>query len=83
MSGGCLPDGVGKIYSPESAAREIAYFKELGRSFEWTTYEYDQPFDLEARLGAQGFEREETGALMALELATEDGLKNQAHPISS
>jgi GNAT superfamily N-acetyltransferase len=50
-------------------ARQITYFKTLGRNFEWTHYGHDQPPDLGERLAAAGFETEETGSLMVLELA--------------
>jgi len=52
----------------EVIERQVAYFRGIDRTFEWTTYEYDTPSDLESRLIAQAFEKEETGSLMVLEL---------------
>lgn len=49
-------------------ARQVDYFGELKRSFEWTVYDYDRPHDLGARLAARGFDGEETSSLMVLEL---------------
>ena len=53
----------------EVIARQVAYFQELERPFEWTHYSHDQPADLGLRLQAAGLEPDETGSLMALELA--------------
>lgn len=50
-------------------ARQVAYFQALGRGFEWTLYGHDSPPDLGQRLVAAGFEKEETGSLLALDLA--------------
>ncbi len=50
--------------------REIAYFKALGRPFEWNTFEHDPIPDLHLRLAARGFEvEEEEDAVMVLDLA--------------
>jgi GNAT superfamily N-acetyltransferase len=49
--------------------RQVAYFQELGRPFEWTHYSHDRPADLGARLEAAGLKGDETGSLMVLELA--------------
>ena len=50
-------------------ARQVAYFQELKRGFEWTVYGYDKPAGLGSRLAARGFEAEETSSLMGLALA--------------
>lgn len=48
---------------------ELAYFRGLGRAFEWKLYSHDKPSDLKARLAARGFSIGEDEAIMALELA--------------
>lgn len=53
----------------EAIARQIAYFQVLGSSFEWTLFGHDNPPNLGQHLVAAGFEKEETGALLALALA--------------
>lgn len=47
---------------------QIAYFRDLGYSFEWKHYDHDTPADLQARLLAAGFEAQEDEALMVLDL---------------
>lgn len=72
-----LLDGMGGlvIYSQldesnadEGIAGQIEYFQNLGQSFEWKHYEHDAPPDLKSRLASQGFELEETEAIVALDL---------------
>jgi len=47
---------------------QLTYFRERNQSFEWKTYDYDQPLDLLERLIASGLELEDTDAVMALDL---------------
>lgn len=47
---------------------ELAYFRGLGRDFEWKLYSYDRPADLKERLARHGFRIGGDEALMALEL---------------
>jgi hypothetical protein len=56
--------------SAEAAIQEqIAYFKALDQPFSWTVYDHDAPAGMEERLLAHGFEEEEPGALMVLDLS--------------
>ncbi|TFG84780.1 MAG: N-acetyltransferase [Spirochaetales bacterium] len=48
--------------------RELAYFKALGRGFEWKYYSHDIPDDLVDRLAAHGFAIGDEEAIMALDL---------------
>lgn len=48
---------------------QVAYYEDLGQSFEWKLYDYDTPSDLKERLAAHGFEVEEPEAIMVLDLA--------------
>ena len=63
------------IYSKLSAdsadtaiEEQMAYFSGIGQEFEWKAFAHDQPPDLVQRLGAHGFEIEETEAVMVLDL---------------
>lgn len=47
---------------------ELAYFKRLGRGFEWKFYSHDRPADMKARLAAHGFTIGEEEAIVALDL---------------
>lgn len=49
-------------------ARQVEFFAERGQEFEWKTYDYDEPADLLARLGAHGFTLEEDEALVLGEM---------------
>ena len=51
-------------------AEQIAYYQQLGQDFEWKTYDHDTPSDLKDRLSAQGFEAEESEALLVLDIDT-------------
>lgn len=53
----------------EAIGAELAYFARLGRGFEWKLYGHDRPADLGARLSAHGLSPEDSGTLMALDLA--------------
>lgn len=48
----------------EVIAREVAYFAQLGRPFEWKAYDGDRPLDLPDRLQRQGFTPGHPEALM-------------------
>lgn len=50
-------------------ARQLEYFKDLGRPVEWRLFDYDQPPDLARRLAAHGFEAGEAETILTLELA--------------
>jgi GNAT superfamily N-acetyltransferase len=45
-------------------AGQVAYFRDLGREFEWKLYDYDRPADLARRLVAAGFVADDEEALM-------------------
>lgn len=47
---------------------QVAYFRQAGRPFTWKAYSHDSPSDLRERLIAHGFEPDDPGALMALDL---------------
>ena len=49
----------------ELIARQIAWFRERGRRFEWKTYGHDRPADLTDRLVAAGFVAEERETVVA------------------
>lgn len=49
----------------ELIARQVAWFGERGRRFEWKTYGHDEPADLAARLRAAGFVAEELETVVA------------------
>jgi hypothetical protein len=50
-------------------AEQIAYYKGLGREFEWKLYGHDLPVDLGERLRAAGFTPEPEETLMIAEVA--------------
>ncbi len=52
---------------------QISHFRELGRSFEWKTFSFDEPSNLVERLKAAGFEVEDLESLVMYDLA--DGLE--------
>lgn len=47
---------------------QIDYFKPMNQPFDWKIYDYDQPPDLRDRLLRHGFEPDEPGAVMVLDL---------------
>lgn len=47
---------------------QIAYFRELGRPFEWKVYDHDRPADLRDRLLAHGLVADEPDTIMVLDL---------------
>jgi hypothetical protein len=49
-------------------AGQIAYFRDLGREFEWKLYDYDRPPDLGQRLAAAGLAAEDQETLMITDL---------------
>ena len=46
---------------------QIAYYNDLGYSFEWKLYDHDTPLDLKARLLEAGLKEKEEEALMVLD----------------
>lgn len=48
--------------------REVRYFQDLGRAFEWPVYTHDRPPDLGQRLSAHGFQPDEREAVLVLDL---------------
>ncbi len=50
-------------------AGQVAYFRGLGREFEWKLYHYDRPADLGQRLVAAGFAADAEEALLVAEVA--------------
>ncbi|MBC7002953.1 GNAT family N-acetyltransferase [Photobacterium sp. BZF1] len=50
--------------------REVAYFSQLGKAFEWKTYCADVPQNIGELLLNFGFEQEESESFMALDLST-------------
>jgi GNAT superfamily N-acetyltransferase len=62
---------------------QLAYFKGLGREFEWKVFSHDQPADLTARLAARGFElREPADAIMVLDMHALPDVLTQPIPAS-
>ncbi|SFE20125.1 hypothetical protein SAMN04487969_101610 [Paenibacillus algorifonticola] len=53
----------------EAIAAQLAYFRELGQSFEWKVYSDDKPRNLKERLLAHGFDIGEEEAMMVIQLA--------------
>ncbi|MGJ3241322.1 MAG: GNAT family N-acetyltransferase [Anaerolineae bacterium] len=53
----------------QAIAQEIAFFADLGYSFEWKHYSYDQPPDLPDRLLHHGFQAGEVEAVLVLPIA--------------
>jgi GNAT superfamily N-acetyltransferase len=53
----------------EAIEAQIAYFEDLGVSFEWKLYDYDTPPDLKQRLEKRGFEIEEEEAILFNDLS--------------
>lgn len=49
---------------------EIAYFSQLGHTFEWKVYSHDQPPDMISRLHAHNFQVEDTEAVMVLPISS-------------
>ena len=49
-------------------AEQIAYYQQIGQSFEWKTYDHDTPGDLKDRLSAHDFQAEEPEALLVLDI---------------
>ncbi len=48
---------------------QLAYFKHIGREFEWKVFSYDEPVDLKDRLVDRGFDlREPADAIMVLDM---------------
>jgi GNAT superfamily N-acetyltransferase len=54
--------------APAIIEREKAYFKHLGRHFEWKVYETDLPIHIDKLLLEHGFEKAETESFMVLDL---------------
>jgi ribosomal protein S18 acetylase RimI-like enzyme len=52
--------------------RQVERFADEGGEWEWKHYSYDRPDDLERRLAAAGFAREEPEALLVAEIAALD-----------
>ncbi len=50
--------------------KEVAFFTRLGKSFEWKTYDSDQPENIGVMLLQKGFVAEEPESFMALDLAS-------------
>jgi hypothetical protein len=48
---------------------QVDYFDPQGLSFSWFVYEHDRPAGLGERLAARGFEEDEPGVVMVLDLA--------------
>jgi len=48
--------------------KQIAYFSQFDQPFEWDVYDHDTPANLLSRLVASGFQPDEPGAVMALDL---------------
>jgi len=49
---------------------QLEYFKVNKQLFSWIVYDHDQPVDMKQRLVAHGFQPDEPGALMVLDLST-------------
>jgi GNAT superfamily N-acetyltransferase len=47
---------------------QIAFFRQLGRPFEWKVYDHDRPADLRERLLRHGFIADEPDTIMVLDL---------------
>ncbi len=61
----------------KTIARQVAYFQERRKAFEWKLYDYDRPEDLAVRLLHAGFQPAEEETLMVFPLAR----SFHAHPL--
>ncbi len=61
-------------------ARELEFFADRGRRFEWKHHDYDRPADLPSRLIAAGFVPEEPEALVVAVVAEVAGLAAETAP---
>jgi hypothetical protein len=60
---------------------QLAYFRNIGREFEWKVYSYDQPADLKDRLAAHGLELDEPAdAIMVLDIDALPSVLSQPVP---
>jgi ribosomal protein S18 acetylase RimI-like enzyme len=57
-----------ELTADAAIADQVAYFKGLGREFEWKLYSHDRPADLGARLAAAGLVPDEAEALMVAQI---------------
>jgi hypothetical protein len=55
---------------------QITYFGQIKQRFEWKVFDFDQPFDLKAKLRVRGFTIEEQEALMVVDLSAGNQLLN-------
>ena len=60
---------------------QITYFSSLGQTFEWKVYEHDWPDDLRDRLGARGFDMEDSEAIMVLDAETAPPIVSSGHHV--
>jgi GNAT superfamily N-acetyltransferase len=65
---GVVWSGLDENGADAAIAEQVAYFRGLGRAFEWKLYSHDRPADLGERLAKAGLEPEETEALMVAEI---------------
>ncbi|MEV8045322.1 GNAT family N-acetyltransferase [Streptomyces griseoluteus] len=66
---GVVWSGLDATGADRAIAEQIAYFRDLGRDFEWKLYGHDGPADLGERLIAAGFSADEPETLMIGEIA--------------
>jgi hypothetical protein len=56
--------------SADAAIQEqLEYFQGINQPFQWAVFDHDRPADMKNRLVAHGFEPDEPGALMVLDLS--------------
>ncbi|WEM41341.1 GNAT family N-acetyltransferase [Photobacterium sp. DA100] len=65
--------GLNEQSAKAAIEREVAYFSQLGKAFEWKTYCTDLPQNIGELLLSNGFEQQESESFMALELSTVSG----------
>lgn len=59
---------------------QLAYYKQLGQTFEWKVYDYDRPAGLRNRLEVHGFEIGEPEALLIMQLQPGSAILERAIP---
>lgn len=67
-------------HADQTIQQQIAYYNELGQTFEWKCYAHDTPADLHQRLLQHGFTDDDEEAIMVLPL--EDAPEKLLHPLA-
>jgi GNAT superfamily N-acetyltransferase len=71
QSNGILASRLDEASADAAIARQVAFFREQGRAFEWKLFDYDRPADLAKRLAAAGFVAAEPETLVVCEVGAD------------